>query len=156
MDSRDQPSSSTDRPAENPATTVTPRSSIYERPGLFERTEEGAPTPFIYPGLTARADTQSQTIQGDSAPKRGQDDDKDQDSNEEERSALKKDPKPSRPLSEKGKEKQTTRRRFTIEPDKAQDELILTDITEDESNAIHAVINSSEDFINSATRSPEE
>lgn len=132
MDSRDQPSSS-DRPADD---TATPKSSAYGRLGLFGR------------------------IEGDSAQRHNQEDEEDRDSDEESREPFNHKPDPQilgRQISEKRKGKQaSSRRRFTIEPGQAQDEVILTDVTEDEANSIHAIINTSEDFVSSATRSPEE
>lgn len=60
-------------------------------------------------------------------------------------------------MSEKRQGKQRARaQRFTIEPGDLQDEVLLTDITEDDANTVFTVINSTEDFVANALKSPEE
>ncbi|CAF9942878.1 hypothetical protein IMSHALPRED_005270, partial [Imshaugia aleurites] len=132
--------------------------------------------PHLNPGVT-QSQSQS-TVKGDTSGQVGIDDEEDQDSDREERFAFPtprgqgdmKKPKPpprfdeagddglaeaSTRRQEKGKHPVHIARRFTIEPGDQEDEVLLTDTTEDEANSIQAIVTSVDDFVQSANQSPE-
>lgn len=120
------------------------------------------------PGVT-QSQSQS-TVKGDPAYPSLSGFEEDQDSDREEqipfsthdrgdmkKPIVKDDGQPEASGKNKGKQRaRVAARRFTIEPGDLENEVLLTDITQDDANAVHAVIGSSEDFVSSALRSPEE
>ena len=175
MESRDTPKEG-DHSAGN---TATPKSSIYGRPGLGLRTEgvsDTSPRFALKPSLGASQSQSQGTLRGDPSahyPILPSNFDE-LDSDREETSPAFSTPavmrKPKKPLfdesddgqpgpSDKREGKQREHaavRRYTIEPGNVEGDVLLTDITQDEANAIHAVVSSSEDFMRSANASPEE
>ena len=132
--------------------------------------------PHLNPGVT-QSQSQS-TVKGDTSGQIDIDDKKNQDSDREKRFAFptprgQKDMKKPKPpprfdeTDDDGLTEASTRRqkkekhpihiarRFTIEPEDQEDEVLLTDTIENEANSIQTIVISVDDFVQSANQSPE-